>query len=106
MFVDQALQVLLVENRNTGRIKRSGEFGGITPAGDAGNLRGRKADHVVFCVSAKDDVEIMEVSACRTENQNFFRLHGSAFLASFKVSRFQSFKVSPSTVVQSTTLKP
>src|SRR5262249_5518589 len=81
---DQTLQILLVEDRNACRIQLSGKLRGIAPVGDPRDLRGRKSDHVVLRIATKDDVEVMKISASRTENENLFGFHEQLHKASFR----------------------
>ena len=79
VFFHQAFEIFFFENRDSRGIKRPGQFSGIPPVSDAGNLVGGEGYDVVLRVAAKHYVEIVEVSSSRAENQNLFRFHSYSF---------------------------
>jgi len=66
---------LLFEDRDAGGLERASQFRGIAPAGNAGNLSRGETDDVVVRIPSKYDIEIVEVTPCGTEYQDFFRFH-------------------------------
>ena len=67
-------EILLLKDRDAVRVQASSKHGRITAPGNIRNLRGSKSNHLVVEVLTKNDIEIVEVSARSSENENGF--HG------------------------------
>jgi len=70
LFRDQSFEVTFLNNRYPRWIAFAGEFGGIAPVGNVGNLGCCESDHFVVVISAEEYVEIMRVTAGSTEDGN------------------------------------
>jgi hypothetical protein len=66
-------QVAFIEYGNAGGISGPGQRGGIAPIGDPGNLCRRERDDFTRRIFAIDHIEIMEVSTCRTHDDDAAR---------------------------------
>ena len=75
LFANQFLQPALRINRDAIWIVDAGKLGGIGPALDVGDLRGREGDDVVQVVVAVDDVEVMKVPAGRPHDDRLDTVH-------------------------------
>src|SRR5208282_575204 len=78
VFSDQVFQIFLFEDRNALRIQAAGQFRRITTAGNVGNLSGSERNYLVVGIITKYDVEIVEVPAGGTQNQNSLHGHTSS----------------------------
>src|SRR5579864_4588488 len=89
VVLDQALEIFLLENRNPIRIQASSKDGWVTPSGDVWDLGGSESNHLVVEVLAKENIEIVEVSARSSKNKNGFHdgPHRAELLCIFAFSR-------------------
>src|SRR5208282_4126487 len=88
VFGDQLFEILLFEDGNTFGIEMSGKFRRITASGDVGNLSGGEGDYVIIRIVAKPNVEIVEVSAGGTKNQNSLHRYTSLKIVYLLFSRW------------------
>jgi len=95
VVLDQALEILPLENRNPIRIQASSKDGRVTPSADVWDLGGSESNNLVVEVLAEENIEIVEVSARSSKSKNGFHdgphraelLCIFAFLWSFLQSR-------------------
>src|SRR5258708_1334337 len=66
---------LLLEDRDTLRVARAGELGGVFPPGDVGDLGGGEPHHLVVRAVAEAEVEVVEVPPCGTHDEDTLRGH-------------------------------
>src|SRR5208282_501580 len=96
VFGDQFFEILLFEDGNALGIKMTGKFRRITAAGYVGNLSGGEGYYVIIRIISEPDVEIVEVSAGSTKNQNSLHRYTSLKIVYLLFSRWE--KVWGSTV--------
>ena len=71
-ILDEALEIFLLEYRNPLRIQASRKHGRVAPSGDVWDLGGSESNNLVVEVLAKENIEIVEVSARSSKNKNGF----------------------------------
>ena len=70
LTLDEVGQLGLVDDRDSLRIKAARELGRIAAPVDVGDLRRGEGDHLVARVVAEHDVEVVEVTTGRTEDDD------------------------------------
>ena len=72
VVLNEALEIFLLEYRNPLRIQASRKHGRVAPSGDVWDLGGSESNNLVVEVLTEKNVEIVEVSARSSENENGF----------------------------------
>jgi hypothetical protein len=70
-FHEELRQIFLREDGNPVGIQLSGEGGWVVPPLDPGNLRGGECDDSIGGIVTKADVEIVEIAASGSEDDDF-----------------------------------
>src|SRR5208283_2290930 len=88
VFGDQLFEILLFEDGNAFRVEVSGKFRRIAASGYVGNLSGGEGYYVIIRIISEADVEIVEVSAGGTKNQNSLHRYTSLKIVYLLFSRW------------------
>lgn len=87
LFGDQGGQFFLVNDRDTSRIERAGQFGGIRSPIDVGDLGRCESYDLIGSIIPVAAVEVVKISACRTHDDNASgSCHGGTLLLSVLLS--------------------
>ncbi len=83
LFCNDGLEMGLFQDENTVRIKGTGQGCWVAAARDIRDLRSGKGDHFNVRIIPVDQIEVVEIPACRAHDQDSlerFYAHESAFL--------------------------
>ena len=73
-LVDQLNQIAFRKNRDALGVKRPGQRGRVGAVFNIWDLSRSEGDHLAIAVITEDDIEVVEIAACRPHDENL-RFH-------------------------------